>query len=237
MDNIKIAHKGLHDNGKTIPENTLAAIKNASEKGYPIEIDVHLTKDHKIVVIHDDNLFAMVGIKKKIDELTYSEISQYNIKNSNEKIPLLEDVFKVVAGKVMLFIELKTYYKVGPLERELVKLLDKYDGKFAVQSFNPFSVRWFYKHRPEYIRGLISCGFDFNKYNFIKRVVLRKLWLLNIAKPHFVSYEINDLSEKKAEKIKNKDIKLLAWTIENEEMYEKSQNLCDGIVFEKLTNI
>ena len=60
---------------------------------------------------------------------------------------------------------------------------------------------------------------------------------MNIAKPHFVSYEINDLSEKKAEKIKSKDIKLLAWTIENEEMYEKSQNLCDGIIFEKLTNI
>ena len=237
MDNIKIAHKGLHDDGKTVPENTLAAIKMATEKGYPIEIDIHLTKDNRIVVIHDDNLFAMVGINKKVKELTYSEISKYYIKNSNEKIPLLEDVLEVVAGKVMLFIELKTYYKVGPLEKELVKLLDKYDGQFAIQSFNPFSVRWFRKNKPEYIRGLLSCGFDFNKYNFIKRVVLRRLWLLKVANPHFVSYEISDLNDNKVRRIKNKNMKLIAWTIDNKEKYDKAIKLCDGIIFEKLTNI
>lgn len=237
IDNIKIAHKGLHDNGKTIPENTLAAIKVAVEKGYPIEIDVHLTKDNKIVVIHDDNLSAMVGINKKVKELTYSEISKYNIKNSNEKIPLLDDVLELVNEKVMMFIELKTYYRVGPIEKELVKLLDKYGGKFAVQSFNPFSVRWFRKNRPEYIRGLLSCGFDLDKHNFIKRVILRKLWLLKVARPHFLSYEISDLTDQKAKKIKSQNIKLLGWTVENEEMYEKAQRLCDGIIFEKLTNI
>lgn len=237
MDNIKIAHKGLHDDGKTVPENTLAAIKMATEKGYPIEIDIHLTKDNRIVVIHDDSLSAMVGINKKVKALTYSEISKYYIKNSNEKIPLLEDVLEVVAGKVMLFIELKTYYKVGPLEKELVKLLDKYDGQFAIQSFNPFSVRWFRKNKPEYIRGLLSCGFELNKYNFIKRVILRNLWLLDLADPHFISYEISDLTDKKAKKIKEKKIKLIAWTVANKDMYEKAQKLCDGIIFEKLTNI
>lgn len=237
MDNIRIAHKGLHDNGKTVPENTLTAIGIAIEKGYPIEIDIHLTKDNRIVVIHDDNLSSTVGVNKKIQELSYDEISKYKIKNSNEKIPLLEEVLELVDGKVMILIELKTYYKVGPLEKELVKLLDKYDGKFAVQSFNPFSVSWFRKNRPDYVRGLLSCGFESNKYNFIRRVVLRRLWLLNIAKPHFISYEISDLTDKKAEKIKNNNIKLIVWTIENEEMYKKAQKLADGMIFEKLTNI
>ena len=235
MDDMKIAHKGLHDLSKAIPENTLISIKEAMDKGYSIEIDVHLTKDNKIVVIHDDNLLAMTGVNKKVKELTYSEISKYNIKNSNEKIPLLEEILTLVDGKVMIFIELKTYYNVGPLEKELVKLLDKYDGKFAVQSFNPFAVRWFRRNRPEYIRGLLSCGFDFDKYNFIKRVILRNLWLIGVAKPHFVSYEISDLNDKKVKKIRSKNVKLIGWTIENKEMYEKALKLCDGIVFEKLT--
>lgn len=237
INNMKIAHKGFHDGGKTIPENTILAVKTAVEKGYPVEIDVHLTKDNRIVVIHDDNLLAMTGVDKKVKELTYNEISEYNIKNSNEKVPLLEEVLRAVNGKVMVFIELKTYYQVGPLENELVKLLDNYDGKFAIQSFNPFSVRWFRKNRPEYIRGLLSCGFAFERYNVVKRVVLRNLWLLRVANPHFVSYEISDLTDKKMKKIKNKNIKLIGWTIENEEMYEKALKLCDGIIFEKLTNI
>lgn len=237
INNIKIAHKGLHDGGKTIPENTLLAIKNAVEKGYSIEIDVHLTKDNRIVVIHDDNLLSMVGVDKKVKELTYAEISKFNIKNSNEKIPLLEEVLSIVNCKVSIFIELKTYYNVGPLEKELVKILDKYDGNFTVQSFNPFSLRWFKKNRPKYIRGLLSCGFDSDKYNFIKRVVLRRLWLLNVASPNFVSYEISDLNDEKVQKIKKRNIKLIAWTIDNKEKYDKAIKLCDGIIFEKLTNI
>lgn len=237
INNIKIAHKGLHDGGKMILENTLLAIKNAVEKGYSIEIDVHLTKDNRIVVIHDDNLLSMVGVDKKVKELTYAEISKFNIKNSNEKIPLLEEVLSIVNCKVSIFIELKTYYNVGPLEKELVKILDKYDGNFAVQSFNPFSLRWFKKNRPKYIRGLLSCGFDSDKYNFIKRVVLRRLWLLNVASPNFVSYEISDLNDEKVQKIKKRNIKLIAWTIDNKEKYDKAIKLCDGIIFEKLTNI
>ena len=98
-------------------------------------------------------------------------------------------------------------------------------------------MRWFKKNRPKYIRGLLSCGFDSDKYNFIKRVVLRRLWLLNVASPHFVSYEISDLNDEKVQKIKKRNIKLIAWTIDNKEKYDKAIKLCDGIIFEKLTNI
>ena len=232
FDNIKIAHKGLHNESEKIPENTCLAVYEAIRKGYPVEIDVHLTKDNKIIVMHDDNLSKMVGVNKKIRNLTYEELSKYTIKNSEERVPLLTDILDIVQGKEIVLIEIKTYYKVGKLEKELVKILDKYDGKFAVQSFNPVAVKWFEKNRPNYIRGLLSGGFEQNRFNFIKRIVLRRLWLLKWANPHFVAYEINDLTKKKAENIKKKNMKLLAWTVDTKTKHEKAMELCDGEIFE-----
>jgi glycerophosphoryl diester phosphodiesterase len=235
LNNIKIAHRGLHDGNKNIPENTCLSVQHAIGKGYPVEVDVHLTKDNKIIVMHDDNLVRMVGVDKKIRELTYDELSEYTIKNSTEKIPLLTEVLDIVNGKGFILIEIKTYNDVGPLEKEIVKILDNYNGKFAVQSFNPFAVKWFKDNRPEYMRGLLSCGFDHDKFNFIKRVVLRNLWLLRVVNPHFVSYEISDLTKKKAEKIKRNNMKLLTWTVDDEKKHQKALELCDGEIFEKLT--
>ncbi|MDD7757768.1 MAG: glycerophosphodiester phosphodiesterase family protein, partial [Clostridiales bacterium] len=51
---IPIAHRGL-DNG-SIPENSMAAFRNAIEKGYTIELDVQFTKDKELIVFHDDDL-------------------------------------------------------------------------------------------------------------------------------------------------------------------------------------
>ena len=145
FDDIKIAHRGLHDGNEKIPENTRLSVLEALKKGYPIEVDVHLTKDNKIIVMHDDNLLRMVGVDKKIRELTFDELSKYTIKNSEEKIPLLTEILDIVNGQEMVLIEIKTYNDVGPLEEEIVKILDDYRGKFAVQSFNPVTVRWFKK--------------------------------------------------------------------------------------------
>lgn len=233
---IKIAHKGLHEIDKGIFENTIVAFEKAVQKGYPIELDIHLTKDRKIVVMHDNNLLEMTGIDKKIRDLTYEEISEYKIKNSDQKVPLLEDVLKVVKGKVLLVIELKTYYNIGPLERELVNVLEGYEGKIAVQSFNPFCLAWFKKNKPEYIRGLLSSDFRFHRYSFVKRVILKNLWLAKVGKPDFVAYDINALNDRIVSKIKSMKAKVITWTIDDAEKLEKAESMCDGIIFENLLN-
>ena len=50
------AHRGLHDNASDAPENSLAAFRKAVEKGFGIELDVQLTKDGEVVVIHDETI-------------------------------------------------------------------------------------------------------------------------------------------------------------------------------------
>ena len=63
------AHRGYFDNNSGIPENSSAAYKRAIEKNYPIEMDIQLSKDGKLVCFHDDNLKRMCGVdKNNIDE-------------------------------------------------------------------------------------------------------------------------------------------------------------------------
>ena len=56
-----IAHRGLHDRARGVPENSLPAFECAVAGGYAIELDIHLTKDGQAVVFHDDTLMRMTG--------------------------------------------------------------------------------------------------------------------------------------------------------------------------------
>ena len=61
-----IAHRGDHDIKNKIPENSIPAFKKAINNNYTIELDVHLTKDNKIVVFHDNTLKRVCNINKII---------------------------------------------------------------------------------------------------------------------------------------------------------------------------
>lgn len=77
-----IAHRGVFDN-KSVPENSMLSFMNAIKYNYPIELDVQLTKDNKLVVFHDDNLLRMTAYDKLLQEANYSEISNLKLLNSN----------------------------------------------------------------------------------------------------------------------------------------------------------
>ncbi len=132
-----IAHRGFFDNEKGIPENSMLAFQRAIQNHYNIELDVHILKDGKIVVFHDDHLKRMTNLDTAIKDCTYDDVKNLNLLNTNEKIPLLQEVLDFVAGKVTILIELKYDTKVGLLEKELVKILQNYKGQYAVQSFRP----------------------------------------------------------------------------------------------------
>ena len=67
---VLIAHRGIYNN-LNIPENSIKSFKKAVNNGIPIELDIHLTKDNKLVVFHDDNIIRMTGAYKKIRKCTY----------------------------------------------------------------------------------------------------------------------------------------------------------------------
>ena len=136
-----IAHRGYYN--KYIPENSMDAFIRCVEKNIPIELDVHLTKDKKVVVFHDYNLFRMTGLNKNIEDCTYDELKELNLGKTNQKIPLFSDVLKKVNNRVFILIELKNK-KIGPLEDKVLELTKNYKNS-AFQTFKLKSVYYLKK--------------------------------------------------------------------------------------------
>ena len=113
MKNFHYAHRGLHDD--VLPENSMGAFKAAVEKGYGMEFDLQLTKDKKVVVHHDRSLKRVCGVERSIGELTYDELKEIKLGNSEEVTPLFSDVLKMVDGRVPMVIEIMNYDKICEL--------------------------------------------------------------------------------------------------------------------------
>ena len=105
------AHRGLHDGEAGIPENTMAAFRRAVDAGFGIELDVQLTKDEEVVVFHDFDLKRVCSAEGEISDFTYEQLQRFAICGTQERIPRLSDVLKLVQGRVPLLIELK--YKLS----------------------------------------------------------------------------------------------------------------------------
>ncbi len=232
-DNI-FAHRGYHLEKYNVPENSLKSFEKAIQKGYGIEIDLHLLKDGNIVVFHDDNTERMTGVNKLLKDCKYEDIKELRLKETNEHIPLFEEVLKLVDGKVPLLIEYKYDSKLGKLEEKSMELLSKYNGKFAVQSFNPFSVRWFKRNFPEIPRGQLSYDYKNDNICKIKKYILKNVLLKFLNDPDFISYGINSMPNKRIEKLRKQGILIAGWTIRNSKDYEFSKKYCDTIVCENM---
>lgn len=232
-DNL-IAHRGYHNMKNKIPENSIPAFKKAIRYNYTIELDVHLTKDNKLVVFHDDNLKRVCGVNKIIEDCTYDELLKYNLFDTKYKIPLFEEVLRLVDGKVGLLIETKTGNFNGKLESKLSSLLDNYNGLFAIQSFNPISILWFKKKKNNYIRGLLSSDFKHDKkVNNLRKNLARSLFADIFLRTDFISYDINALPNNYV-KNKRKSKLVLGWTIRSKKDYDKAKKYCDNLICENM---
>jgi glycerophosphoryl diester phosphodiesterase len=129
---LLIGHRGYP---ALCPENTLASFRGAMEAGCDmIELDVTLTKDRKVVVIHDDTLDRTTNGKGPVLEQTFEEIKRLDAGSwfaprfSAERIPELSEVMELTDGRCMLNIEIKESafeadFPVDAIEHQVVKLV------------------------------------------------------------------------------------------------------------------
>lgn len=222
------AHRGVHD---VYPENSLPAFKEAIERGFGIELDVHLTRDNKIVVFHDDNLFRMTGKKEYIRYLSLKELKAFKLKETDYTIPSLKETLELVAGKTPILLEIKTEFNTKKVCKYLIEELKSYNGEVFIQSFNPFALRYFYKHAPNYLRGQLSSFFAGKKLGFLKRVVIKKLRLNRYAHVDFVSYNIHDLPNRYVNKT---NTPVLTFTIKTKEDFIKGKTVSNNLIMDNV---
>ena len=162
MKNIlKIAHRGYSEK---YPENTMPAFEKAIDAGADmIELDIHLSKDGKLVVIHDNHIDRTSDGSGQVKDLTLKELLSFNYNYNNRepgfvKIPTLEEVIDKAIGKVQLNIEIKNCpYRYNGIESELIGLLKHKDfSKDAIiSSFDHYSLLELKKIDPEIKIGLL----------------------------------------------------------------------------------
>lgn len=224
-----IAHRGIFDN-ETVAENSITAYKRCIEKGCPIELDVRITKDRKVVVFHDDKLCRMTDIDGYVSNLTYDEIKDVTLLKTTDKIPLLEEVLALVNGQVPILIEVKNISGVT-YEKELYDILKTYRGEFAIQSFSPMILEWFKLNAPSIKRGQLASYFKGEKgLSPISKFILKRLKLNKRSDPDFISYKLEDLPNKYVRK--QKGVPVLAWTITNDDEVARAKEVADNYIFQ-----
>ncbi len=80
---------------KILPENSMRAFRMAVRCGFGSELDVHLTADGRLVVFHDTNLVRMTGIDHRVEEMTWRQLRQVRLLDTDCRIPLLEEVLQL----------------------------------------------------------------------------------------------------------------------------------------------
>ena len=214
----------------------VGAVKAAVEAGYGIEFDLQLTKDKKVVVHHDRSLKRVCGADVSIGDLTYKELQQYCLQNTEERVPLFSDVLALVDGRTPLIIELKHYDDADLLCPLVWELLRNYKGPYCVESFDPYIVQWFRKNHPYVLRGQLMGHFegkDEECKGFFRALFWRNLWTNVLTRPHFEAYDVhfrNNISHRIAcDKMKMQEVN---WTLRTAEEYKVCKNAGALCIFE-----
>ena len=165
-----MAHRGLYS--KDAPENSLKAFAHAVDAGYGIELDVRMTRDGHVVVFHDRDLKRMTGVNGRIEDKTLRDVRRLHLNNTNERIPLLSQVLRLVDGKVPIILELKRGKGYKRLCIQTLRQIQGYKGELCVESFDPFIVRWFKKNAPQIFRGQLMASWRRNMLKNDNRRIL-----------------------------------------------------------------
>lgn len=229
---VHYAHRGLFDNESDAPENSLRAIKKAVEAGYGIEFDVQLSKDDIPVVFHDASLKRICGVDGKVWEYTLAELQKMKLLNSDQTIPTLEAVLRAVDGRVPLIIE----YKMDRVNTKVCELgnaiLEKYRGPYCMESFHPFAVQWYRKHRPDVMRGQLSQNFAKTNYKGIQYFLMTNLLTDFLTRPDFIAYNHKDADNLSRRICKKLGALSVAWTIKNKKQYIQAEKDFDLFIFD-----
>ncbi|WP_284123717.1 glycerophosphodiester phosphodiesterase family protein [Parerythrobacter aestuarii] len=222
------AHRGLH--GPSVPENSLAGTKLAVEAGMGIECDIQRSADDWPMVFHDWDLLRLTGKDGLTEGATGVELKQLRYLDSDESPATLGELLALVAGRVPLLIEIKSKrgYDVEQTCREVSRCLEGYSGKHAVMSFDPRVARWFRRHSPQTVAGLVMRE---DEHGYTQKRWQRRL-AFAIAKPDFLAYHIAALPNAWIAGLRAKGLPVLTWTVNSPETRARALLHADSLIAE-----
>jgi len=194
------AHRG---DSSLFRENTIVALESAINAGAEVvEIDVRLTLDGKVIVLHDSNLERLWGVSKESTDLTWAEISKLG--SGQDRIPLLIDVLNLFVGtNSILMIDMeqlepaqKSFEVVasGPLPESQIFWCGNLDGMRQIRTLSTQARIWMPWDKLE----------------------LPTLAEINELMPEFINLHYSFVTQKSVNAFKKMGFKVAVWTVDDE---------------------
>jgi glycerophosphoryl diester phosphodiesterase len=217
---LKIGHRGAKGHE---PENTLISFQKAIDlKVDGIELDIHLSSDGEIIVIHDATIDRTTNGKGFVNTLSLPELKALRIENE-QQIPTLTEVFDLVNQQCLINIEIKGKGMAKPV----VELIESYVGtknwkynQFLVSSFDWISLLDIHLLNPEIPLGVLT------EYDLELAFAFAKF--INANSIHTYHHL---LSEKKTVQMQEEGFQVFAWTVNEPEDIQKIKSFnVNGII-------
>ena len=217
---LNIGHRGAKGYE---PENTLLSFQKAIDIGVDgIELDVHLSSDLAIMVIHDETLDRTTNGKGFVNELSLQELKTFQIEKENT-IPTLIEVFDLVNKHCFINIELKGNGTSKPVINLIEHYIEEKNwnyGHFIISSFNWSALQEVRKWNAKIPIGVLThtdldLAIAFAK--FIKAETIHSYFHL--------------LTKENTKKMQNEGFKVFAWTVNETEDIQKIKSFhVNGII-------
>ena len=221
MDKIlKIGHRGASGYE---PENTLIAFQKAIDlKADGIELDVHLSSDGVLVVIHDETIDRTTNGKGEVNKMTLQELKSFTSENK-QKIPTLIEVFDFVNRRCLINIELKGIGTSKPVN-ELINhyILDKNwnNNDFLISSFDWKMLEEFHLLNPKIRVGVLTEEAIEEALAFAKKI-----------KAFSIHPDYQLLSKENVALLRENGFEVFTWTVNSKEAIQKIKSFhVNGII-------
>lgn len=213
------------------PENTLAAFQRALQAGADgIELDVMLSRDKELVVIHDSTVDRTTDGTGKVAELPLSALreldagARFGEEFRGEKLPTLTEVYEAVGGKMRVNVELKNYSQpLDDLTNRVIALTERFqlEDSVLLSSFNPINLSKARRLNPNISRGLlVSPG------NRLMLGGVGRLFPYHALHPYY-----QDVTPELARQLHARGKQLNTWTVDDPQALLRMRALgVDGII-------
>ena len=222
------AHRGA---SALAPENTLAAFLLALQAGADgIELDVMLSQDKELLVIHDSTVDRTTDGSGKVAEMPLAALreldagTRFGEKFRGEKLPTLNEVFEAVGGKMRINVELKNYAQpLDDLTSRVIALTERFHlaDSVLLSSFNPINLSKARRQNPKIRRGLLVSPGD--------RLMLGaggRLFPYHALHPYY-----EDVTPEMAADLRARGKQLNTWTVDDPQALLRLHSIgVDGII-------
>ncbi|EIJ78426.1 glycerophosphoryl diester phosphodiesterase [Bacillus methanolicus PB1] len=227
-----VAHRGASGYA---PENTIAAFEKAFDMNADyFELDVQMSKDGELVIMHDKTVNRTTNGKGKVGKLTLKELrsldagSWFGPEFSGEQIPTLQEALDAFRGKIGILIELKFPELYPGIEQKVADTLiernmhSPANEKIIVQSFNFESIKTFHKILPEVPVGVLTYRAQHHSNAMLQEFS---------RYADFVNPNKSLVSKKLTDRIHALGMRTMSWTVRSNDDIRRLHNAkVDGII-------